>query len=59
MNLYEILGRLDAGNFSTIESFSDFTKMYLEFIAEGGMQAEIMNKKRRSSNMLLRIFMIL
>lgn len=44
MNLYEILGRLDAGNFSTIESFSDFTKMYLEFIAEGGMQAEIISR---------------
>ena len=45
MNLYEILGRLDAGNFRTLQDFSDFTKMYLEFIAEGGMQADIISKK--------------
>lgn len=44
MNLYELLGSLDTNDFTSLSSFSEFAEHFLEFIANDGMQADIVSK---------------
>ena len=45
MNLYQLLGTIeDMSQFRTIYDFSNFTKNFLEFIHNNGMQAEIISR---------------
>ena len=44
MNLYGILGLLDENKFDSLKKFSEFAKYYLDFIANGGLQADIISK---------------
>lgn len=44
MNLYGILGLLEENKFDSLNKFSEFAKNYLDFIADGGLQADIISK---------------
>lgn len=48
MNLYGILGLLEENNFDSLNKFSEFAKYYLDFIANGGLQADIISKNRQN-----------
>lgn len=44
MNLYGILGLLEENKFDGLDKFSEFAKNYLDFIASGGLQADIISR---------------